>query len=99
MEALKRSRGGHRKQVNMINAQKNTEEETNHVNTRAMSKRLKKRKHNPYFHKVGILESVQSKKSRHQPATKKKRKERVDSDTSYHLSDDKATILDDNTDM
>ena len=83
----------------MINAQKNTEKETNCVNTWAILKRLKKRKHNPHFHNIGILESARSSKSHHQPTTKKKRKEKVDSDTSYHLSDDEATILDDNTDM
>ena len=103
LEARKRSRGGYRQQVNMINSQRNAEKETNCANTRAVSKRLKKWKRNPYFHEVGILESAQSKKSRHQSATNKKtykkKKENFDSDTSYHLSDDESTILDDNTDM
>ena len=72
LEALKRSRGGYRKQVNMINSQRNVEKETNRANTRAVSKRSKKRKRNPHFHKVGILESAQSKKRRHQSATNKK---------------------------
>ena len=100
-EALKRSRGGYRKQVNMINAQRKAEKETNRVSTRAMSKRSKKRKYNPHFNKVGKLDSARSNRSRHQPtSTKKKRTEKVDSDTSYHLSDEETTILeDDNTDM
>ena len=99
-EALKRSRGGYRKQVNIINSQRNAAKETNRANTRKMSKRSKKRKRNPHFHKVGILETERLKKSRHhQPSTNKKKRGNVDSDTSYHLSDDESTILDDNTDM
>ena len=86
--------------MNIINSQRNAEKETNRANTRKMSKRSKKRKRNPYFHKVGILESERLKKScHHQPSTNKKKRANVDSDTSYHLSDDESTILDDNTDM
>ena len=53
-----------------------------------------RKKRKPHFHKIGLLSSIQSKTPHHQPATEKKKKQKVDSDISYQMSDDGATILD-----
>jgi len=94
-EALQQSRGGYRKQVNILLAQKNEKTKSKAVNTRSMTRKAQKRKYNPHFHKVGLQETEQT-KEKHDNAKKKKttNNEKLDSDSSFHLSDDDKTIKD-----
>ena len=107
-DALKRSRGGYRKQVNLLLAQQkkstttNKKNDTSNVKTRSMKSNsndnstTKKRKKNSHFKKVGLLKSAR-KKAAHQQ--RKKKKQKCDSDSSFRSTDmiDASVADDDST--
>ena len=97
-EALQQSRGGYRRQVNsLLLAQKNEKAKSKDVNTRSMTRKGNKRRYNPHFHKVGLQEKVQTKAKQKNAKKKKTNEQKLSSDSSFHLSDDDETIIDDTT--
>ena len=62
-----------------------------------MTRKAKKKKYNPHFHKVGLQESEQTKAKKNNAKKKKTNEQKVNSDSSFHLIDDDETIKDDTT--
>ena len=62
-----------------------------------MTRKAKKKKYNPHFHKVGLQESERTKAKKNNAKKKKTNEQKVNSDSSFHLIDDDETIKDDTT--
>ena len=96
LEALQRSQGGYRKQVNILLAQKNDKTKSKAVSTHSMTRKAKKRTYNPHFHEVDHQE-LEWTKVKHDNAKKKTNSHTPNSDSSFHLSNDDETIKDNTT--